>query len=250
MGNSNHSSTVIKALNILNCFADDRHELGITEISSLIEMPVSSVYRLIQSLEYEGLLSQDRETKKYYLGPAFLLYSKKCMSYPLYERIATHFADQLGSVTGENVNVSIYSCGQICHIYTCAAQHVLRPSFPLNTPFPACTTSVGRVFLSHMSPAGVKWIYENTDSRPDMPLEDFIEELAQYRRQGYALDDEVFNAGLRCVGAPIYRPDGTIIFAMSVSAPRARMTDARYEEAAREVVHFAALATEEISSLV
>ena len=212
-------------------------------------MPVSSVHRLIQSLEYEGLLVQNRETRRYRLGPAFLMYSKKCVSYTEYEKAVVPFADRLGALMGETINVSVYSSGQICHVHTYSPHHVLRPNFPLNTPFPACSTSVGRVFLSRMSKDAVRWVYENADVKPDMSFEEFTDMLSHFRSQGYALDDEEFNAGLRCVGAPVLSSDGTVLFAMSISAPIARMDDEKYKEAAKQVVRFAALASEEIQSM-
>ena len=64
MNNNLYMSTLLKAFDILDCFTDDIQELGISDISSLVGMPVSSVHRIIQSLEFEGLLVQNRETKK------------------------------------------------------------------------------------------------------------------------------------------------------------------------------------------
>ena len=249
MSGKTYSSTVSKAFRILNLFQGGSDELGISEIAAMAGMPVSSVHRLIRSLEYEGLIAQDRDTRKYYLGQALLMYSAKASHYAEYEKAAEEFVDQLSELTGETVNLSVYGFGQICHIYTRQAAHVLRPNFPLNTPFPVCTTSVGRVFLSHMGKSAVRWVYENQAAGPDMPFPDFCKMLEQFRKQGYALDDEDFNVGLRCVGAPVCRYDGSVLFAMSVSAPVSRMDDEKYAEAAKLVVRYAALASEKIQSL-
>lgn len=68
MNNNLYMSSLLKAFDVLDCFQDDKQELGISDIAVLVGMPVSSVHRLIQSLEYEGMLIQNRENKKYSLG--------------------------------------------------------------------------------------------------------------------------------------------------------------------------------------
>ena len=69
------------------------------------------------------------------------------------------------------------------------------------------------------------------------------------RKDGYALDDQAFNAGLRCVAAPIYLGGNKLLFAMSISAPAARMDDAAYENARKLVLKYADLISQEIQSI-
>ena len=72
MNNNLYMSTLLKAFDILDCFDDDQQEIGISDISAKVGLPVSSVHRIIQSLEFEGLLSQNQESKKYALGSKML----------------------------------------------------------------------------------------------------------------------------------------------------------------------------------
>ena len=50
MNNNLYMSSLLKAFDVLDCFQDDKQELGISDIAVLVGMPVSSVHRLIQSL--------------------------------------------------------------------------------------------------------------------------------------------------------------------------------------------------------
>lgn len=247
--NSNlYMSTLLKAFDILDCFSDDCQELGISDISILAGMPVSSVHRIIQSLEFEGLLAQNAETKKYALGSKFLSYSRKCSQYQEFQRIAAKCVDDLCRVTGENVNLATCSGDQITNVYTAETHFVLRPNFPLHKPFPAHCTGVGRVFLSHMSEAAQRWVYESNAAAIGMSCDDFLAMLRKARRDGYALDDQAFNAGLRCVAAPVYCSGDKLLFALSVSAPLARMDDAAYENARQLVLEYADRISREIQT--
>ena len=51
--------------------------------------------------------------------------------------------------------------------------------------------------------------------------------LGTVRARGYAIDDEEYAVGLRCVAAPVFDEAGTAIAAVSLSGPIARITDAR-----------------------
>ena len=165
-----------------------------------------------------------------------LSYSRKCSQYQRYQQIAARYVDELCRITEENVNLATCSGDQITNIYTAETHFVLRPNFPLYRPFPAHCTGVGRVFLSHMSEAAQKWVYENSADAIGMPQEEFLAMLRKARKDGYALDDQAFNAGLRCVAAPIYLGGNKLLFAMSISAPAARMDDAAYENARKLVL--------------
>ena len=249
MNNNLYMSTLLKAFDILDCFDDDKQEMGISDISARVGLPASSVHRIIQSLEFEGLLSQNQESKKYALGSKMLAYSQKCGQYQQYQKIAAKYVDQLCRTVEENVNLATCSGDQITNVYTAETHFVLRPNFPLYKPFPAHCTGVGRVFLSHMSEAAQKWVYDNNADAIRMTQEEFLAMLRKARKDGYALDDQAFSAGLRCVAAPIYLYGNKLLFALSVSAPAARMDDASYERARQLVLKYADLISQEIQTV-
>ena len=239
MNQNLYMSTLLKAFDILDCFQNDRQELGISDIAAMVDMPVSSVHRIIQSLEFVGMLTQNRENRKYALGSRLLNLSEKCGQYQQFQQIASRYVDQLGKLTGETVNLSARAGDHITHIY----------HFPLYAPFPAYSTSVGRVFLSYMSDASIEWIYENNKEEIGTSVDEFLAMLHQARRDGCALDDEAFNAGLRCVAAPVFFTPGKPLFAISISAPLSRMDDASYAQARQLVIDYAARISQEIQSV-
>ena len=68
--------------------------------------------------------------------------------------------------------------------------------------------------------------------------------LSDTRRHGYAVDDEEHAVGLRCVAATIHDEYGDILAAVSLSGPKARITDKRIPELGIEVARSAAAITE------
>ena len=145
MNNNLYMSTLLKAFDILDCFDDDRQEIGISDISAKVGLPVSSVHRIIQSLEFEGMLSQNQESKKYALGSKMLTYSRKCGQYQRYQQIAAKYVDELCRVTEENVNLAICSGDQITNPprrpSSCGPTSPCTSPFPPTAPAPAACFS-------------------------------------------------------------------------------------------------------------
>jgi DNA-binding IclR family transcriptional regulator len=54
--------------------------------------------------------------------------------------------------------------------------------------------------------------------------------LGRVREQGYAIDSEEMEEGVRCLAAPVFSPDGHILVAMSISGPASRLGQNRLEE--------------------
>ncbi len=97
MNQNLYMSTLLKAFDILDCFQNDRQELGISDIAAMVDMPVSSVHRIIQSLEFVGMLTQNRENRKYALGSRLLNLSEKCGQYQQFQQIASAMSTSLES---------------------------------------------------------------------------------------------------------------------------------------------------------
>ena len=249
MNPSSYTSTLLKAFDILDCFSSDSQEIGIKDISQKIDMPQSSVYRIIQSLEFAGMIYQNRENRKYRLGPKFIALSGRQSSLSGYMDIAMKYMKLLGHETSETVNLAMLDCDRIVYLPRVDSPHVLRPNFSLMERYSAVQTGLGLVLLADLNSAWLQWVYQNNADTLHIPYEEFTEQIAQIRRQGYAYDDQLFCEGLRCVAAPICGPGGKALFSISVSAPSLRMDDARYELVRQLVVRYSALATAEIQEL-
>ena len=248
MANYQFATTVLKAFDDLDCFETGTEELGISDIAAQVGLPASSVYRLIQSLEFEGLLFQNQENKKYYLGSKFYTLAGKGGRFQKFQQLASKYVDELADLTQETVNLAICSGDRIFNIYKKDSPYIVRPNFALNAPYPAHCTGTGRIFLSQMTDTALKWVYENSTADIPQPLPDFLDMLHKVRQNGWAQDDQEFTPGLRCVAAPVRAAGETVVFALSISAPTIRMTDEVYEQSRQLVLKYAALITEKLQA--
>lgn len=159
------------------------------------------------------------------------------------------YVDQLGKLTGETVNLSARAGDHITHIYHAESHFVLRPNFPLYAPFPAYSTSVGRVFLSYMSDASIEWIYENNKEEIGTSVDEFL--AMRIRRAATAARSTTRHSTRVCAAWPprYSSPRQSPLFAISISAPLSRMDDASYAQARQLVIDYAARISQEIQSV-
>ena len=147
-------------------------------------------------------------------------------------REAEPFLKDLAEKTKETVHLVFLDRTEIVYIDKVEADHGqggLRMASRIGLRNPAHSSAVGKVLLSDLPEEMLNEILQgkglprrtgNTITEID-PLK---EHLKLVRRQGYAIDDEENEEGIRCVGAPIYNEAGKAVAAVSVSGPAFRIT--------------------------
>jgi len=62
-----------------------------------------------------------------------------------------------------------------------------------------------------------------------------LEELELIRRRGYSIDNMEHEFGIKCVGVPVFKRDGSLLGAMSISGPSLRLDDRTVEAYAEKL---------------
>ncbi|KJS19553.1 MAG: hypothetical protein VR72_18030 [Clostridiaceae bacterium BRH_c20a] len=220
--------TLAKGLDILEAFKTDKEELGITELSSLANMPESTVQRIVNTLAFKGYIYQNPLNKKYRLG--FLLlkadYSTKNMN-ELVQKAYIHMKN-LNEKTGENVNLAVRESNSLLYIKHVNSKHLLRPNFILGERYPLYCTALGRCLLSDFSEEELAILVnsplEKYTPHTKTSFSDLTKDLKFIQENGYIIDDEEFQLGLFCIASPIYGFDKKVIAALSISLPKMRIT--------------------------
>ena len=98
---------VEKSLRVLDHFTFARPEWGLLELSEASQLPVSTLHRIVTVLKRNGLLTQDRGTKKYRLGyGAIELGRRAAASLPI-RRVADSMMHRLAEATGETIVLTV-----------------------------------------------------------------------------------------------------------------------------------------------
>ena len=102
-----------------------------------------------------------------------------------------------------------------------------------------------------MSDDQIRRIWDNSDIKKitDYTITDLgslMKIIGQVRKNGYALDNEENEIGVRCVAAALPPIPGRGRFAFSISAPASRMDDERIREVAGSLLRIRDRITQEL----
>ncbi|MET1032087.1 IclR family transcriptional regulator [Domibacillus tundrae] len=232
MERENMVKSVARALDIVALVSASRTGLGVTEIANQMDINKSSVFRTLATLEQYGYIEQQKETGRYRIGYAFLDVSSKLLDSLDVRAEAQNVLRQLETETNEVVHLVVYDRGEVVYIEKLDGHEALRMHSKVGKRAPVHCTSVGKAILAHLPVTEVVDILD----RKGLPIhtehtittkESFLKELAHVKKDGYALDLEENEPGIRCIAAPVFDHNGAVAAAVSISGPTLRMTDER-----------------------
>ena len=228
--------SVDRAISILELLSV-RGWSGVTEIARKSGIHKSTAYRLLVTLRDRGLVEQDAGTEKYRLGFGMVLLASAVTADIDIVRHARPVCELLSEQTRETVNVTVLEGDEAVIIHqTISTASALSVDWSgRHTPLHA--TAAGKVFLFHMPEDQRRRILGRLLERftEDTMVDpaSFREELRRIGEEGYAYTAGELEVGLNAVAAPVYRTDGAVVAALSVSGPAFRLSMEAIPEVAR-----------------
>ncbi|PNU18677.1 IclR family transcriptional regulator [Geothermobacter hydrogeniphilus] len=239
---------VSHALDLLEQFHDDVDELGVTELSKRLKLHKNNVFRLLATLESRGYIEQNRATENYRLGLKSLELGQTFIKQMGLLRQAKPILEKLVGACNETSYVAIFKEGYIVYLDVVETDLTVRVVSRVGSRLPSYCTASGKVHLAHLSeeeleetlPHNLKQYTPTTFTDRDK----LRQELEKVAEQGYAIDNEEMDPGVRCVAAPIRDYTRRIVGAISVSGPSMRLSMERIE---KELIPLVTEAGEELS---
>ena len=242
--------SVVRALDIIQCF-NSHQELGISEISEMMQLSKSTIYGLVNTLAVKGYLEQNRSTQKYHLGIKLFELGNIAHSRMDLRNEAKPFCQMLAEKWKDTVHLATQHEGEIIYIDKINMPESVIVYSQVGKKAPMHCTGVGKAILAYMDISFLeKYIFNKPLAKMTentiIDKKELHEELRAIRTKGYSFDDEEIEIGLRCVAAPIFDHTGCPVAAISISAPYRKLTDDLVENIATDVKHYAQKISERI----
>lgn len=210
--------------------------MGLLDLSKELNLNKTTVHRILNSLICMDYARQDPESLKYSLTFKFCGISTQILAKNNMISLARPYIKELAEQTGETVHLVEIDGKQAVYIDKVeASQGSVRLISMVGKSIPLYCSGVGKAMLAGMSDAEIKEIWDSSNIRSlteytitDYPR--FLDVIRQIRQKGYALDNEENELGVRCIAVSLKNYKGKPTYAISVSAPRDRMSDERIEE--------------------
>lgn len=227
--------SLARGLKIMEMLAASTNTVSVTELADELGIDKSSASRLVQTLANHGYAEQDAQSRRYRLGPQVVRLSRSLLTRMPLRNEADPFLHNLVNRTGECAHLAILAQNQALYIDQVESPASLRVTTGVGTLAPLHCTALGKSLLAFGTDAAIPAELQAFTPRTITDTETLRRHLEQVRQQGYAVDDEEYDIGVRCVAAPVFDYRGKTVGAIGVSGPAGRMTLDRMAEFAAVV---------------
>lgn len=229
--------SVRKGLRLLEVLASAGGSVGVTKLGELTGLPYATIHRLLATLANEGYVTQAQDSRQYLLGPRLVWLGQEANK--LYTHWLEPYLRELVAVSGESANLAVLQGDHAVYVVQVPSEKTVRMFTEAGNRVMLHNTGVGKVLLASQRPEVVERVIErqglpakteHTITNPDV----FRKHLDEVREQGYALDSEETEIGVRCIAVPVHGIHGNVA-AMSISGPLARLSPEVYERVLPEM---------------
>lgn len=230
-----------KGLAAIETFTAERPRQSIAEVAAASGLDRATARRCLLTLVHGGYA--DYDGKFFTLTPRVLRLGTACLATMPLPQIVQPFLDAVSEEIGQSSSVSILDGTEIVYVARAAQKKVMSIALSPGSRLPAYCTSMGRIMLAALPEAEARAILgtgplpartARTLTRPEA----ILAELGRVRAQGYALNDQEVEEGLRSIAVPVFDARGRTVaalnFGVSTAVPVDELTG-RYTAALRAV---------------
>jgi DNA-binding IclR family transcriptional regulator len=218
---TNVSGTVGKALSVLDQVAAFERPVRFGELLKDSPFPKGTLYRIVQNLTQEKMLSFDSEQQTYSLGIRLMGLAHAAWKNASLAPIARPFIEELASIVGETVHLAQIDGGQVLFVDKLNTSDRFETLAEVGKVAPAYCTGVGKAMMAFMAPKRQEltlkqqafFKYTPSTHTSEKAL---IAELKQIGKDGIAFDLQEHEEGIISIAAPILSTNGRVVGAVSI----------------------------------
>lgn len=219
--------TVGKALDVLDQVAGFGRPVRFIELFEDSPYPKATLYRFLQTLVSQGMLSHDPDRQTYSLGVRLVRLAHAAWSQSSLGPVARPHIDRLSRTVGETVHLAQLDNGQVLYVDKRNAADPIEMFSQAGKVGPAYCTGVGKAMLAFLKDrdldrALARQSFHAFTGNTLTTRAALLDECARIRSRGYAMDREEHEPGIICVAVPILARSGRVLGALSVTTATAR----------------------------
>ncbi len=219
--------TVGKALDVLEQVAAFGRPVRFGEVLDGARYPKATLYRLIQTLTSQGMLSYDPDRQTYAPGVRLVRLAHAAWAQSSLAPVARPYLDRLSAEIGETIHLAQLDSAQVLYVDKRNAASPVEMFAQTGKIGPAYCTGVGKAMLAFLDEAACERAigqqsFHRFTGNTLTAAADLRAELTAIRARGYAFDREEHEAGIICIAAPILTDTARVLGGLSITSTTTR----------------------------
>jgi DNA-binding IclR family transcriptional regulator len=229
-----------RTIAVLQAVADSETHLPAADIARQLRLHKSTVHRLLVVLESYRLIKKGPEGA-YGLGTRLIELGECAIARLKLSEYAEPHLRHLAEQTGEGAHVTILNGNELLSIAHVEGRWNLQSLTRTGLRTQVHCTAAGKAILAYLSADAcgdlIARLHLTRNTRRTIVKPSAMKlDLMRVRALGYAVDDEEFEEGLRCVSAPVFDHRGHVVASLAMAAPVFRLRKERVPQVARLVM--------------
>jgi DNA-binding IclR family transcriptional regulator len=228
-----------RGLRLLELLAVADQGIGVLELAQRLDLPASTVHRILRTFQQEGYVRQD-DAKHYGLSTKILALARRFLQGIDLRGVAIPHLQSLRDKIGETAYLAVRDgCEAVSLEVVCSPSNV-RVMALVGDRWPLYSSAVGKVLLSAASDQELTAFVRQAAPKKLTPhtltsLRQLRAEMTRIRKTGYALDNQEHVLGVRCGAAPIIDGNGAVVAAIGIAGPVFRIEGPRIKVVAQAI---------------
>ena len=227
--------TVGKALEVLDQIASFGRPVRFSELLDASPFPKATLYRFVQTLTNQGMVSYDSDRNSYALGMRLVRLAHAAWETSSLAPIARSHIDALSADVGETVHLAQLDHAQVLYVDKRNAAKPVEMYSQAGKVGPAYCTGVGKAMLAYLDEDQLESIlrqqsFHTFTATTLGSIDSLRAELIDIKEHGYGFDREEHEPGIICVALPILSARGRVLGGLSVTSTTSRTNLAALEK--------------------
>lgn len=229
----NFMTSLARGLAVLRAFSDSRRALTIAQISQKTGIPRAAVRRCLYTFQQLGYA--EAEMNNFSLRPKVLTLGYSYLSSTPLAVSSQPYLNNISRALNESCSLAVLDDSEVLYVARSATSRVMSVALNAGSRLPAYCTSLGRVMLAQLEADELDTYFAQAKLRP-MTERTIVSEkqlrevLAGVRRNGYAINDEELELGLRSIAVPVRGASGKVLAALNIGAQASRVSATQMEQ--------------------
>jgi DNA-binding IclR family transcriptional regulator len=216
-----------RALDILSAISDAPGGVTFGELTTRLELPKSSVFEVLEVLLQRRFVQMDPESRRYTLAIRAWEVGARYLGQHDLASEAQPFMKAVVAELNETVQLAVLDGMDNVYIAKVDCSHPVRLQSAVGKRLPAHATGLGKALLAALPAEELEQrldaaVLTGYTTRTITDRARLTAQLEAIRKAGFAVDDQEYTPGLRCVAVPVRDHRGVAVAALSASVPMMR----------------------------
>lgn len=242
--------TLDNAIQVLNCFTKEKKAWGVRELARELKTSHTAINRILKTYEKNGFLTQDKESKKYYLGLKFVEFSQIIRERMSITEDILPVMERISELTKESIFLTWKENKEGVTLAIAESEERIKFSVSIGTRTPLYVGASCKVIMAYLSKDEQINVMEDGFQRFTVnttnDMESLLKELNEIKKQGWSYTCGEYTDQVFGLGVPLFDKNDRVVASVTIAGPQYRLNDKKK----KEMLHILLEETKEIQQMI